>query len=107
MPLNFMNASFTGCERAPFPQVALPPPPPAPPRGEPNPHFPSPLGGGGRGGGRSCARHPTLTPALSLEGRGRNERRPAHSVASLCLCAWHSMVTATGRLVMWQGDARM
>lgn len=26
-----------------------------------------------------------------------------HSVTSLCRCAWHSMVTATGSDVMWQG----
>src|SRR5437667_182396 len=34
-------------------------------------------------------------------------RRHAHSVTSLCRCAWHSMVTATGSEVMWQGYVRM
>ena len=28
---------------------------------------------------------------------------PVHSVTSLWRCAWHSIVTATGRLVMWHG----
>src|SRR4029453_983375 len=42
----------------------------------------------------------TLTPALSLGGRGSVVH---HSVTSLWRCAWHSMVTATGRLVMWHG----
>src|SRR5712691_2764906 len=33
--------------------------------------------------------------------------RHAHRVTSLCRCAWHSMVTATGSEVMWQGYVRM
>ena len=37
-------------------------------------------------------RHPHAVPA-------------AHSVTSLCRWAWHSMVTATGSEVMWQGYA--
>src|SRR5206468_1649292 len=34
-------------------------------------------------------------------------RRHTHSVTSLWRCAWHSISTATGSEVMWQGYVRM
>src|SRR5947207_2099864 len=52
-------------------------------------------------------RPPSETSPPRWRRRSRRSIAVAHSVASLWRCAWHSMVTATGSDVMWQGYVSM
>src|SRR5690348_13723450 len=52
---------------------------------------------------KDCAGKAGARPSVAL----LHTRRRPHNVTSLCRCAWHSMVTATGSEVMWHGYVRM